>query len=364
MNMYSDRSWHGYWISAQTGEIAPYLRMSFSLRRKPVKAELLLCGLGLHELYVNGHKADDRVLVPGVSQCARHVYYVEYDVSSLLCAGRNAVAILLGNGSYHENSRNGKVPWFDQVKMLCDLIADGDCVLFSSEQWKYAPSPITYNQICSGENYDARNEIPGFSDADFDDSTWLPAERTRPPAGKIVRFNANPCRVIERIRPEKGRHISFRDAWIFDFGINISGWLRLNVQGPTGLTVKLEFSEEIDQVSGDIGTKTFQGERSKDLPVHVSKYTLRGAGKPETWEERFCYHGFRYVRISMPDRHLIPKMLEVEACVVHTDFASVGKFECSDAMLTRLQESTRRSFEGNFVGIPTDCPTREQNGWT
>lgn len=32
--------------------------------------------------------------------------------------------------------------------------------------------------------------------------------------------------------------------------------------------------------------------------------------------------------------------------------------------LNRLQSCTRWSYRGNFVGIPTDCPHREKNGWT
>ena len=33
-------------------------------------------------------------------------------------------------------------------------------------------------------------------------------------------------------------------------------------------------------------------------------------------------------------------------------------------VLDKLLELTKRSYESNFVGIPTDCPHREKNGWT
>ena len=45
-----------------------------------------------------------------------------------------------------------------------------------------------------------------------------------------------------------------------------------------------------------------------------------------------------------------------------TDFDSIGSFECSSADLNRLQAT--RLLLANFVGIPTDCPHREKNGWT
>ena len=54
----------------------------------------------------------------------------------------------------------------------------------------------------------------------------------------------------------------------------------------------------------------------------------------------------------------------VEARVVRTAFDERGEFECSNPLLNRLVEISRRSYVGNFVGIPTDCPHREKNGWT
>ena len=50
---------------------------------------------------------------------------------------------------------------------------------------------------------------------------------------------------------------------------------------------------------------------------------------------------------------------------MHTDFRDAGRFECSHALLNRLQEATLWAYRGNFTdGYPTDCPHREKNGWT
>ena len=37
---------------------------------------------------------------------------------------------------------------------------------------------------------------------------------------------------------------------------------------------------------------------------------------------------------------------------------------CSDERINRLVENTKWSMKGNFLDIPTDCPTRERLGWT
>ena len=63
MNM---KNWNGVWIntgktmltpSPEVGR-APYLRKTFSCSSNPRKATVSLCGLGWHELYVNGKKVD------------------------------------------------------------------------------------------------------------------------------------------------------------------------------------------------------------------------------------------------------------------------------------------------------------------
>ena len=43
---------------------APYLRKSFRLEVLPEKAELLICGLGFYELYVNGRRITKGLLSP------------------------------------------------------------------------------------------------------------------------------------------------------------------------------------------------------------------------------------------------------------------------------------------------------------
>jgi len=51
--------------------------------------------------------------------------------------------------------------------------------------------------------------------------------------------------------------------------------------------------------------------------------------------------------------------------VVHSDVAATGKWECSDPRLNRLYQNIVWSQKGNFVGVPTDCPQRDERlGWT
>ena len=123
--MMNQRKWTGRWLYGKNPpdnvmcfpqlfrafEPAAYLRTTFELDRAPETARAYVCGLGWHELYVNGRKADDRVLTPVQSQYDKHVMYVTYEIAPLLKPGKNAVAVLLGNGAFNQTD----TPWFFQA---------------------------------------------------------------------------------------------------------------------------------------------------------------------------------------------------------------------------------------------------------
>ena len=49
----------------------------------------------------------------------------------------------------------------------------------------------------------------------------------------------------------------------------------------------------------------------------------------------------------------------------HTDLERVGWFSCSNELVNRLHENVVWGIRSNFVGVPTDCPQRDERlGWT
>ncbi len=354
------RSWSGYWICGEA-DPAPCLRRTFTLDQRPEQAVLHLCGLGWHELYVNGARADDRVLAPTVSLFDRHVAYIDYDVTRLLRTGANAVAVVLGNGWY--NCRTEEVwnfahaTWIDSPKMICDLECDGRIVLSSDESWRQIPTPIVFNQLRNGEEYDARKEIPGMMDCGFDDSPYGSARFCNPPGGLLIREDMEPCRVCQAFEAEIREFAP--NAFICDCGVNLTGWCEIEVEGTAGTKIDIEYGEQLTD-DGDL-TRSHIDSYVKSGRFQADVYYLKGAGR-EIWHPRFVYHGFRYCRITIWLGQAA--IHRVTAQFIHTDFKSVGAFSCSDAMFNRLQSCARQSYLSNFTGIPTDCPHREKNGWT
>jgi alpha-L-rhamnosidase len=76
---------------------------------------------------------------------------------------------------------------------------------------------------------------------------------------------------------------------------------------------------------------------------------------------QLTYMGFRYVEV----RGIEPENIQLEAVAVYSDIERIGKFECSNELINKLQSCIEWGAKSNFVDIPTDCPQRDERlGWT
>jgi alpha-L-rhamnosidase len=345
---------------------APLLRLEFKVEGAVRSARAMICGLGYYELYLNGQKVGDHVLNPVVTQFDQRVRYVTHSVEDCLQPGVNAVGVMLGNGWYNCSTPDvwhfDKASWRDYPKLLLQIeivFKDGRKVTIGSgPQWKMADGPLRFDSLRNGETYDARLEREGWSCPGHDDSAWSPVAVGPGPGGLLEEQLAPPCKVMETLVPRTVHEVKPGVA-LFDFGRNIAGWVRLRVKGAAGTEVCLRYGERLN-ADGTIDQKHI-GAYIKGGDCQTDRYILKGGGE-EVWEPRFTYHGFQYVQVEgLPGA---PSLDHVQGRVVHTSFEQIGSFACSNEDLNRLQKCTLESYRGNFVGIPTDCPHREKNGWT
>ncbi|MDD3886897.1 MAG: family 78 glycoside hydrolase catalytic domain [Victivallaceae bacterium] len=220
----------------------------------------------------------------------------------------------------------------------------------SDLSWEYAPSPIRFNELRNGEWYDARLEAATRE--------WKQVRSATPPPGRMLVETLEPCRVMQTCAPVHCRRID-ECRRVYDFGVNLTGWVEILVNAPSGSTITLRYAERINQ-DGSINYEHIakfinKGEFQQD------RYTASGKDAPERWHPRFTYHGFRYVEVVCPPQ---TRLHSVTAQFVHNAFSESGALCIGHPTLKRLQEITRQSFLSNFTGIPTDCPHREKNGWT
>ena len=347
---------HANWESPSRP--APFFRKRFTWKNNGKKAELFCCGLGYGEFYLNGKKISPDVLNPAVTQYDRRARYIRYDITDMLEEGENTMGVILGNGWYDCSTAEvwhfDKVSWADYPKFLLELVSGGKTLLASGPGWKCLreEGPIRFNELRNGEFYDAGREIPGWALNEFDDSAWSDAVIVPGPGGVLTEQIMPPCRVMKELEVREVRR-SYRGTPVYDFGQNLAGWVRIRVRGKAGSTVKLRYTEDFDNTDR-IRVYVRSGEFQTD------SYTLRGSGIEE-WQPRFTYHGFRYVSAEIGDG---AEILDMTACVVHTAFSRISEWKSSSPLLDRIMECNLWGYVGNFVGIPTDCPHREKNGWT
>lgn len=328
---------------------------------KPRRAIACLTGLGYHELYLNGKKAGDRVLEPALTDYDKRVPVSYYDVTELLRDGRNAIGLWLGNGRYHAPDTEVPTPTrtygapLARVQLHLELEDGKKTTILSDEKWQATDrGPIRENNDYDGETYDARMEMPGWSEPGFDVTGWQPASLLPAPKGQPRFIPCPPIRVTERIKPIKLSEPK-PGTFVFDFGQNLAGWTELTVKGPRDTTVRLRFAESLRE-DGTVHLTNMRGARVTD------RYILSGSDDDETWEPRFSYHGFRYAEVTgFPGK---PTLESLEACVVHSDLEPAGSWTSSNETVNRILENTRWGLRGNYLSIPTDCPQRdERQGW-
>ena len=343
---------------------APFLRKVFTCAKTGGRAIVNLSGIGYSELYVNGAKVGEGVLDPVVTHYDKRVLYISYDVTGLLREGSNVLGVILGNGWYNCHTQEEgwhfeKASWRDNPKMLLQLEIDGMPVVQSDRSWKLSSGPIVFDALRLGETYDARLELDGWLSPDYNDSSWTFAGIIPAPGGVLDRQRMPSCKVTSTIPPAEKWALPNGDT-VYDFGVNIAGWSRLAASGEAGSEIVLSYGERLGKDRG-----VDQSHIGKHVGVNpgqfqTDRYILKGAGL-ETWEARFTYHGFQYVQVSCKGKASVAKL---EARIVHTAFEKTGSFSSSDETLNRLHDCTIRSYVGNFVAVPTDCPHREKNGWT
>lgn len=338
---------------------ARYLRREFAVGKKIRSATAYVCGLGLFELYLNGRKVSDDVLSPALSEYDKRAFYLTFDATDLLNQGDNAIGVILGNGRFF--APRASVPIgtrnFSYPKLLLQLnveYTDGTTAqIVSDEQWKLTDAgPIRANNEYDGEEYDARMEMPGWCQPNFDDSKWQPAQLVTPASPVLSAQIGEPIRVMDTLHPVAMTSPQ-PGVYIFDMGQNMAGWCRLKVSGPQGSVVKLRHGETL-QPDGTLYTDNLRSAKQEDI------YTLKGQGI-ETYEPRFTYHGFRYVEVTgFPGK---PEPSDIEGRVVHDAVPAAGDFVCSNPLLNQIYHNIYWGTRDNYRSIPTDLPRDERQGW-
>ena len=347
------------WITCPTqkkpvlgGSPATYFRKTISVSENIFPATITVAALGLFALFVNGKKANKDVLAAPFTNYNKTILYHTYDIASFLRRGTNRIEIVVGDGWCNQNTTDEwgffRSTWKTINKMIC-TIQIGNEEIISDESWEVCQDGPIYRSALRLGEFHNNNLTPSYSSF---------AQKCDPPRGKLKKDAMHAILECKKIKPKS--IATYKEGFLLDFGQNIAGYLGFIINGYAGQTITITYGDKLTngQIDNDFNARYITDETLRHY-FQVDKITL-SKGK-NRYKPLFSYHGFRY---AFAEGLSTEQPEKLAAFAIRTSFPKTGEFTSSSKRLTRLQKMCVASTEANFVGIPTDCPHREKNGWT
>lgn len=402
MGLLDPADWTARWI---TGDYKPkkkerypvdYFRKEFQItqnRENVRSARLYATAHGVYDAEINGSYIEDFVLAPGVTDYRKRLQYQVYDITEdIKCGGKaghvekaednsaNVITFRLGDGWYRGcvAAYSAEYVFGMRTALMAQIeitYKDGSRdVIGTDESFQWSnDGPIRFADLKDGEIYDA-GKTPGYGG-----KAVLLKEKN--PIVPVASDNV-PVRRKERFTPKL--LIVGDGTKVLDFGQNIAGMIKFSIQGMKGQKVRIVCGEVLDKdgkvdLSGIQESKPAKGWSQLSLVKKLLGAQIKGdvvmtpkqeirficSGGRDEFQNSFSVFGFRYAQIiTEKGAELSIEPADFEAMAVYSDMEQTGSFCCSNQLVNRLYENTVWSMKGNFLDIPTDCPTRERLGWT
>lgn len=348
-------------VSARRIPPALYLRKTFTVEGQVRRARLSASAHGIYRAHLNGSRVGEDELTPGWTDYTDRVLYQSYDVTDEVHAGSNALGMIVADGWWSgyigfDRRRQGNFYGTEPAGWAALVIelADGTTqIIATDDSWHEAPGEIFYTDLLMGEYVDRRRNRDGWDTADFNADGWGPVRVTSDDLSKLQAQIDDPIRVVEEVQAQSVSRDP-EGRFIYDFGQNLVGRVSLPVGTLSeGDQIVLRHGEMLEH--DRLYTANLRTAEARD--VYISD------GVNGVFEPTFTLHGFRYLEVS-GDLREPPAPEQVVARVMHNAFDWSGQLETSNEAVNKLISNIRWGQRGNFVGVPTDCPQRDERlGW-
>lgn len=361
------------WITNRTAKPF-YARKEFEAGQGVKKAVAKVCGLGQFHFYINGKKVGDHELDPAWTDYRKLVYYVTFDVTDQICAGRNVVGAEVGNGWYIKCDEhytftfpefmppnpNPYKPYGSCLILAMELrleYEDGRSEsITADDSFRVKEHPVVMSNVYGSETIDGRLSQSGWSEAGFDDSGWQQAAyvpKEEIPKADLKEQEMPPVKVVRSYTGQLLSHINGRE--IYDFSQNMSGILELEVRGKAGDEVRIYPAEKLGE-DGDVD------QVAKNW-VTVDSCITYIIGQDDVWET--CRMSFTYFagRFAGVEKEGSAEIRGLTAHAVTSAHQTDGTFQCDDERYNRIYDMIEKTVEANMLGVHTDCPTIERFAW-
>lgn len=360
-------AWEACWITSVQDSVgeAKYFFKDFSVQAKVAEAFLLVSGIGMQSVFVNGKAADDSVFQPAVTNYKKRCLYTILPAEKLLCEGENRIGVIVGEGWRRNEGKylhvlKREVEFFGVPSLTAELnivYEDGrvQCVR-TDETWYCGSGAIVFNHLFDGETYDETRENPGWNKPGFFGGSFCPAKEISSVTEQMEPQTIPPEKEHTRLKPIQKYRVG-DGRYLFDFGVNIAGYVEMRIPAdmPSGSSITITHAENV-MPNGELDCKTLRAAAARDVYI-------KGEKQGEFWwKPIFTYHGFRY--ISVEGYPHIPSEADFRAVCVYNALDTGSFFKCGSGVANQIQENILRTERNNLHGIAADCPQRDERmGW-
>ncbi|MCH2176637.1 MAG: glycoside hydrolase family 78 protein [Lentisphaeria bacterium] len=344
--------WKGTWIQAPNVEETQHLwfKKEISLDAPMQDAFLYLASSGYHELYVNGHRVDDRVLAPTTTRMDKRIHYITYKLDKLLLVGSNTILIHYGPGwsrfSYFKEK--GTISAI-QAQFYGTYMKKNRLDFTTDSKWHYTKGYSFNIGGCQyddngGELIDGRllKKSPLHN---IENNSWLPVKTVNWDI-QLTSDLTNPSRVFQKLTPISVK--PYKKGFKIDFGFNFTGFFRAYIKG---------------QQQGDIIKFTLV-EANEETPRSYQQYFVYicNGNEHEQFGNRFNYACGRYLIIEGLKN--TPECQDLLGLPISNDFRRTGIFHSSNKLFNKMYEVDLWTYIINTIeGYTVDCPHRERMGY-
>ena len=360
--------WKGQYIGMkrENPKVQPMLRKTFSYSGLGKPAFLHINTLGYHEVYLNGQKVSDDVLVPAMVEFTKRSLAMTYNVTNLLQEGQNDLVIWLGTGWY-EAGKPGVKEGGPYTMAQIDCLENGDwnTIVKTDETWQARISGYYFDGSINpyafgGDLVKAEELLPDLSHASLEKAEWQPVVQLSTLNSQLSTFNfqlstfitpmmCEPNKVQQAVQAQKITRFG-DDKWMVDMGRSIVGWARFNFG-------KLRKGQQIIISYGDMLGLDGDFEHG----VYTDRYIASGEGE-ELFCNRFTYHAYRYIKIQGLGHQ--PYLSDIEGLSIYTDYEKESAFVCNDADINAIHDMVHYTFKClTQSGYMVDCPHHERQGY-
>lgn len=353
--------WKGNWITdpsiINTSPLSPRpleFRKKIILQ-KPVRSlKVMATAIGIYDLYWDGKRINTEYFAPGFTDYDHHLQYGIYPLENIQPGTYELRAIVaagwaVGRSTYiQDTNKSRSLLMADRQAFLSDVFVEymdgtSECVGTDASFEVAQSGTYLFADFYDGEIYEADPSRAVYA--------WKKAEDTQ--------LKEKPTIQVRYGEPVLGHEIfagkyigQTRDGeFLYDFGQNLAGVIRMTVQAKAGDVITIRHAEVLD--GDDLYVQNLRSAKQ------IIEYHCEDG--EQTYSPRFTYMGFRYIAV----KGIRPEQMQIEVQAVYSDLLGDGGFSCSNEDLNQLQNNIVWSGKSNLVDIPTDCPQRdERQGWT